>query len=309
MFPPHQQYITPVTFSPSDFVYHRRQGSISSLLWSLWLRFPPSIRLSCYRLLWRIAEWHHPRVALRVIRLPFNLYGKDGYGVSVAEAIATQFVSENTTIPVPHILDVISSGPKDRSSPSMQRNFVLSTAIPGIMFGRSGVSADHLTEEKASVFVDTLRGWFDQLRALPPPSHAISGVNGASFFSYRIDSGEVVGPFASQEEFHAQYFCTPWEPLDDRIRAALVKRQSTEYRICFTHGDITPTNILVDNQIRPVGLVDWECAAWMPEYWEYTRAIYIRQSYKGWWNLFRRIFPDYDDELDVEAAIWKHYVP
>ncbi|KAK0484300.1 hypothetical protein EDD18DRAFT_1361311 [Armillaria luteobubalina] len=301
----------PLTFSPSDFVYHRRRGSISSLLWSLWLKLPLSIRLSCYRLLWRIAEWHQPhrRVALRVIRLPFNLYTKDGYGVSAAEAIATQFVSENTTIPVPHILDVLLSGPKHPYIPDSKSIFILSTAIPGTMFGRSGVLAHNLSEEQASVFVDTLRGWFDQLRALPPPSHAISGLDGASFLSYRIRDGEFVGPFASQEEFHAQCFCTPWEPLDDRVRAALVKRQLTKYRICFTHGDITPTNILVDNQIRPIGLVDWECAAWMPEYWEYTRAIYIRQTYTGWWNLFRRIFPDYDDELEVEAAIRKHYFP
>ncbi len=229
--------------------------------------------------------------------------------MSVGEAIATQFVSENTTIPVPHILDVVSSGPKHPYFPNLQSNFILSTGIPGTEFGLSGVSADRLSEAQASVFVDTLRGWFDQLRALTPPSHAISGVNGVPFLSYRIRDGELVGPFASQEEFHAQYFCTPWEPLDDRVRAALAKRQSTTYRICFTHGDMTPTNILVDNQIRPIGLVDWECAAWMPEYWEYTRAIYIRQSYKGWWNLFRRIFPDYDDELEVETAIWKHYVP
>ncbi|KAK0184335.1 hypothetical protein F5146DRAFT_1075249 [Armillaria mellea] len=274
------------TLSPSDFVYHRRRGSISGLLWSLWLRFPPSIRLSCYRLLWRIAEWHHPRAAPGVIRLPFNLYAKDGYGVSVNEAISTQFVSENTTIPVPHILNVVLSGPKHPYFPNFQSNFILSTGIPGIEFGLSGVSADHLSEAQATVFVDALRSWFAQLRALPPPSHAISGVNGIPFFSDRIRDSEFVGPFASKEEFHAQYFCTPWEPLDDRVRAALAKRQSTRYRICFTHGDITPTNILVDNQIRPIGLVDWECAAWMPEYWEYTRAIYIRQSYKGWWNLF-----------------------
>ncbi|KAK0441235.1 uncharacterized protein EV420DRAFT_1580426 [Desarmillaria tabescens] len=179
----------------------------------------------------------------------------------------------------------------------MQRNFILSTGIPGTMFGRSGVLADNMTEEQASVFVDTLRGWIDQLRGLPPPGHAISGIN----------EGELVCPFASQEEFHAQYFCTPWEPLDDHVRAALAKRQSTQYKICFTHGDITPINILVDKELRPIGLIDWECAAWMPEYWEYTRAIYIRQSYAGWYHLFGRIFPDDDDE--VEAAIWKHYVP
>ncbi|PBK94362.1 hypothetical protein ARMGADRAFT_1053437 [Armillaria gallica] len=260
----------PTTLNSSDFVYHRKSVSL----------------LSCLR-------------PPRVIRLPFNLYAKDGYGVSVGEAIATQFVSENTAIPVPQILDVVSSGPKHAYFPNLRSNFILSTGIPGTEFGLSGVSADSLSEAQASVF----------LRALPPPSYAISGVNGASFLSYRIRDGELVGPFASQEEFHAQHFCTPWEPLDDRVRAALTKRHSTQYKICFTDGDITPTNILVDEHLRPIVLVDWECAAWMPEYWEYTRAIYIRQSYVGWYRLFKSIFPDYEDELEVEAEIWKHYVP
>jgi len=39
--------------------------------------------------------------------LPFGLYAKHGRKIRVTEALATQCVSVNTTIPVPTILDVL----------------------------------------------------------------------------------------------------------------------------------------------------------------------------------------------------------
>ncbi|KAG7441673.1 uncharacterized protein BT62DRAFT_1079844 [Guyanagaster necrorhizus] len=228
-------------------------------------------------------------VALRVIRLPFNLYAKDGYGVPVGEAIATQFVSENITIPVPHILDVVSSGPKHPYFPNLKSNLILSTGIPGTEFGLSSVKVDDMSEEQASVFVSSVRGWFAQLRALPPPGHAISGVNGASFLSYRIRDAELVGPFASQEEFHAQYFCTLWEPLEDHDRAALVKRnrRSTGY------ASLTATlRQRIFSWITRYALLGWLIGN-------------VQYECRNTGN----IRGPYISGREVEAAIWKHYMP
>jgi len=55
----------------------------------------------------------------------------------------------------------------------------------------------------------------------------------------------------------------------------------------------------------PVGLVDWACAAWMPEYWELTSSICIRQRYAGWVRIFKAALPQYEEELAVEMEIWK----
>lgn len=38
----------------------------------------------------------------------------------------------------------------------------------------------------------------------------------------------------------------------------------------FTHGDLSPRNIIVLND-KIVGIVDWEEAGWFPEYWEYVK--------------------------------------
>lgn len=40
----------------------------------------------------------------------------------------------------------------------------------------------------------------------------------------------------------------------------------------FTHGDMGPHNILVENG-RISAVLDWELAGWYPEYWEYVKMI------------------------------------
>ncbi|KAK7454082.1 hypothetical protein VKT23_011593 [Stygiomarasmius scandens] len=180
------------------------------------------------------------------------------------------------------------------------------TMVPGTSLGKLGVTVDDMSPAQKDVFVDTLRDWFLQLRHLPPPEpHKVSGFSGGGVYSPRIRDAETVGPFASIEDFHAQPFCTPWEPHSAELREALAKRNSNQYKICLTHGDITPTNILVDESLKPSGLVDWECASWMPEYWEYTRSLWLRQRYTGWCDLLTRIFPGYSSE----KAIWLNHTP
>ncbi|TPX16285.1 uncharacterized protein E0L32_003934 [Thyridium curvatum] len=41
----------------------------------------------------------------------------------------------------------------------------------------------------------------------------------------------------------------------------------------FTHGDIGPRNILVDEAGHISGLLDWESSGWFPDYWEMAQII------------------------------------
>jgi aminoglycoside phosphotransferase (APT) family kinase protein len=41
----------------------------------------------------------------------------------------------------------------------------------------------------------------------------------------------------------------------------------------FTHGDIAPRNIMVDESAHITGIIDWELAGWYPEYWEYANMM------------------------------------
>ncbi|KAF8166061.1 kinase-like domain-containing protein [Pholiota molesta] len=266
--------------SAANFAYHTRPFSITGLLWSAWLHVPSSIRLAAYRALWLFSEKRSGPTSSfsRVMRLvPFNLYAKQGFYVTVHEALAPQYIAEHTTISVPRMLDVIELA-------HGEGNFLLMTAVKGREYGPTGVLLDVMPESQRAAFTETLRGWFDQLRRLQPPDdHTISGFMLTGVMSFRIAHPSLVGPFASQDEFHAQHFCQPFSTYHDELSTALDKRAKTQYKICFTHGDITPHNILVDENLRPCALIDWECAGWMPEYWEYTvgRYTYVQATLDG----------------------------
>ncbi|OCT49045.1 Protein kinase-like protein [Cladophialophora carrionii] len=60
---------------------------------------------------------------------------------------------------------------------------------------------------------------------------------------------------------------------------------ATDHKIVFTHGDLSPINIIV-REGRVVGIVDWEYAGWYPEHWEFVQ-------------FFRAMYADYRNFADV----------
>ncbi len=41
----------------------------------------------------------------------------------------------------------------------------------------------------------------------------------------------------------------------------------------FTHGDLWPGNIIVNERYCIVAILDWESAGWFPDYWEYSQMM------------------------------------
>ena len=277
-----------------------RCPTVASTLWATLRLMPRFLRLKVYQWLMSFGQ---ATSSTRVTRLPCGLYAKHGCNTSVIEALATQYVSVKTTIPVPTILDVLLD--------SVGTPLILMTRIQGAPLCDMPLTANELSDARLSTFTSTMAEWLAQLRQLgPPPSGlAVCGFMGTPFMSYRIDHSACVGPFSSSDEFHSQYYCTLPPEADPDIRALAKRVREKPYRVCFTHGDISPSNILVDEDYLPVGLVDWGCAAWMPEYWELTSSIYCRQRYAGWVRIFKAALPQYEEELAVEMELWNFVMP
>ena len=58
-----------------------------------------------------------------------------------------------------------------------------------------------------------------------------------------------------------------WEGQSEAIHDVVRRAHAGPHRICLTHNDLGPHNILVDDEWNITGIVDWEACAWMPEYW------------------------------------------
>ena len=41
----------------------------------------------------------------------------------------------------------------------------------------------------------------------------------------------------------------------------------------FTHGDLAPRNIIVDENFQITAVLDWESSGWFPDYWEYAQMM------------------------------------
>lgn len=63
------------------------------------------------------------------------------------------------------------------------------------------------------------------------------------------------------------------------LQNPLAKRKDS---LVFTHGDLAPRNVLVDEHGHVTALLDWEHAGWYPEWWEAARAYQFCNDLPGW---------------------------
>jgi aminoglycoside phosphotransferase (APT) family kinase protein len=62
-----------------------------------------------------------------------------------------------------------------------------------------------------------------------------------------------------------------------------------------------PRNIIIDRG-RLSGIVDWECAGFYPEYWEFTKLFYGGHISPEILGAF--VGDTYEEELEAERLLW-----
>ncbi|KAL4078993.1 kinase-like domain-containing protein [Scleroderma citrinum] len=75
----------------------------------------------------------------------------------------------------------------------------------------------------------------------------------------------------------------------------------TEAKVCLTHGDLLPQNILIEGSTI-TGIIDWETAGYYPEFWEYCRMYDPGLMTPAWAHVLARIFPGPRREKEIGAV-------
>ncbi|KAK2743517.1 hypothetical protein FQN57_004814 [Myotisia sp. PD_48] len=229
-------------------------------------------------------------------RLPFGLYlRKSSPGLArnnIAEFHALRMVEKFTRIPAPRALDVFST-PK--------HSYLLMTRVPGRPIGPV---LSTMTDNNLEQVVIDLKDIVSQLRSIPNKTtegYQICNVLGQGFLDWRIgDSQREELRFKSETEFN-KYLT---DPLIKEVKEKAVVSHDISHEITFTHGDLNPRNILVDENRRICGVVDWENAGFFPEYWEYSKMHYTVRSLIRWLaDVVDRVFEGYRKELHVENML------
>ncbi|KAF8900863.1 kinase-like domain-containing protein [Gymnopilus junonius] len=204
------------------------------------------------------------------------------------------FIRRNTNIPVPRVLDVFKYD---------GMTHILQEFIDGDLLVDIWSTLDLDARQQC---MQQLKGYLDELRSLSPPHPGrVEAVDGGCCLDDKIWAGGW-GPFDNVDDFNNFFgydvFCS--DPIRyPQIQEPLRKIAGRKWKTVFSHGDLGPHNILWKNG-RIVAIIDWECAGWLPEYWDYTRSYFgsIRFS-PGWWEMFQEIAVQYPDELEVENCI------
>lgn len=74
-------------------------------------------------------------------------------------------------------------------------------------------------------------------------------------------------------------------------------------KLVFTHGDLAPRNILVNNEGHVSAVLDWEYAGWYPEWWESVKAYEFCNDLPGWSAYLSLILPPSHAKEYINFAI------
>ncbi|KAL5334929.1 kinase-like domain-containing protein [Aspergillus crustosus] len=253
-----------------------------------WHYVPKLLRLWSYRIMRQLGKYLYPsNDSLVIRRLPFGLYQKTCARSQRNEVRALQLVEEHTTISAPLWIDDFEE----------QGNTILvMTRLEGQMLH----SVFHrLSYPERNQLSQDLKEMICQLRTITNQTpYLIGNTLGGALVDHRAGT---CGPFKGALEFNKHLACEYPDPDAQRAFEPVHSRQHKSYS---THADLHSTNILM-SQGRLAGIVDWKCAGYWPEYWEYTKAIYGIINNKELEKVARDAFDeDYEDELRLEKLLW-----
>ncbi|KAL2137847.1 hypothetical protein VTI28DRAFT_8003 [Corynascus sepedonium] len=229
-----------------------------------------------------------------------HLIVKTGPFAHLTEAATLEFVARKTSIPLPRVHSAFVH--KNRAIIVMDR-------LRGVSLAKAW---RRLSEKDLDAIFQQLRSIFQELRALPPPPGCgIESCVGGSLRDSRIPrSWPLFGPFKTTLEFHLwlRHGLQPKDHPDpeededwDDIKAMVQRQDGPWPPPVFTHGDLSPSNILVRGNCV-VGIIDWEFAGWYPCYWEYTSAWQAHLTRQGWEEAIKQFLDPYDHEQKMETT-------
>ncbi|RWA05558.1 hypothetical protein EKO27_g9548 [Xylaria grammica] len=211
---------------------------------------------------------------------------KRGGRVRPNEEEALRTVKKFTTIPVPDVHKSEYTTVDD--SPFGQ---IWMERVPGSPLDKLWDTLEDSTKER---ICKELWGFVKQLRAIPKPSRL------RPFYQCGADG-------SACQDVLLEDLTSPPEPLlnDDALRNRINQRylhcnggsygeNLMDYlprsdKSVFTHADLAPRNILVDERVEITGLIDWEFSGWYPDYWEYakTQVQWLAEDFMVWMDRTR----------------------
>ncbi|TVY81813.1 hypothetical protein LSUE1_G002994 [Lachnellula suecica] len=237
------------------------------------------------------------RGGVKIVKVAPTLVMKYGDSVQISEARTLEFVRQHTSIPVPRVYAAYTYGPfeeRDEEWNSKYDTYIFLDFVEGQTLEKEWGNLGE--EEKLGVMHD-LRGYLEQLRAVPGGSY-IGSLDDGPVMDPILENLPNKGPFPSEDDFNATlvdaYSTTHKGHIKPYMSGMLAENKHT---IVFTHADLRPDNIMIKDE-HVTGIIDWEMAGWYPEHWEFVKAFYICDWRNDWGTrLLGAMKPYYYEQL------------
>ena len=207
---------------------------------------------------------------------------KQGLRVRRSEELALRLVGEIGNIPVPEVY--FASYQETTSEIAM-------SFVPGKSLDYCWNTLNDCTKERICretwAFIYAWRqipkpGNFDRYLCLADGSESSDVL--ITPLAEEADEGEIDIPLRDDEDVRQQIALRYYHYCGRKYTKEQLLEMLPRSKTCvFTHGDVAPRNIMVDekNDFKITGIIDWELAGWYPEYWEYIN-IHKPSMDKDW---------------------------
>ncbi|KAK4071302.1 hypothetical protein Purlil1_13469 [Purpureocillium lilacinum] len=197
------------------------------------------------------------------------------------EAVNTRFIQDQTSIPVPEIVQEWTEN---------GRYFLITKRVTGTPLNEAWPTMSESDKESiAKQVVDYLC----QLRNLRSDSiQALNGEPVYSAFLFRNGYGLPHGPFSTDDQLWRE-MTEALNGVPENARRLLEQRMPLCKPYTFTHGDLSTRNIIV-NDGEVTGVIDWEGSGYFPVWWEFVAAgLSEDEDDRAWKALLRKWMPNF----------------
>ncbi|KAK3176922.1 hypothetical protein OEA41_008248 [Lepraria neglecta] len=196
-----------------------------------------------------------------------NLVCKRGRRVRYSEEAAMRLVKRHTNVPVP---DIIFSDYEPQKG-NIGMSFVPGSTLKSMWDGLDDRNKERVCRETWSMIT--------QWRQIPrPPKLAhlyqcLADGSPATEDPLIKDLEDPPRSLYTDEAVRVRIHQRYLHYAGQRYAETLLDMLPQSSASIFTHGDVAPRNIMVDQSGHVTGIIDWELAGWYPDYWEYANIM------------------------------------
>lgn len=224
-----------------------------------------------------------------------GVVSKKGYQVTRNEFTALELVKTHTSVPVPAVGSWTAFRKDNTERGSFFMDKVEGTTLQSVW--------DEFDDSTKSRICEDIWAIVAELQKIPKPAEL------AHIYQCATDG-------SASKDVLIRDLNSPATPIldDDALRARLYERYlhfngrlyegtlpsmlPRSSSSVFTHGDLTPRNIMV-SQGCITGIIDWEDSGWFPDYWEFANIMKPSRD-RDWMKWMEKTKPK---EWDISGIV------